>query len=102
MPELVAIDVAQGPSLPGLLDRIWSRGDAACVVDPRLGAAALTAQLDALSPTRHLTEEGEVPCRGGQGVEVGDALVVATSGSIAAPRAVLLTHDAVAASAKAT
>jgi o-succinylbenzoate---CoA ligase len=102
VPELVAIDVAQGPSFPGLLERVWSRGDAACVVDPRLGAAARAAQLDALSPTRRLTDEGEFPVPGGRGVEVGDALVVATSGSTAAPRAVLLTHVAVAASARAT
>ena len=39
---------------------------------------------------------------GGRGVEDGDALVVATSGSTGAPRAVVLTHDAVVASATAT
>jgi o-succinylbenzoate---CoA ligase len=102
VPELVAIDVAQGPALPKLLERIWSRGDAACVLDPRLGATARGAQLDALAPTRRWTDEGEVACTDGRGVEVGDAIVVATSGSMAAPRAVVLTHDAVAASATAT
>ena len=38
----------------------------------------------------------------GGAVEPGDALVVATSGSTGAPRGVVLTHDAVAVSARAT
>jgi O-succinylbenzoic acid--CoA ligase len=106
VPELVAIDVAQGPSLSELLEDVWGRGDAACVVDRRLGASARAAQLDALAPTRHLVADGEqvlerrVPA--GRGTEPGDALVVLTSGSASSPRAVVLTHDAVAASATAT
>lgn len=102
MPELVAIDVEQGPGLPGLLAAIWDRGDAACVLDHRLKGAPREAQLRALAPTRLLTGEGEAATRGGRGVEEGDALVVATSGSLAAPRCVVLTHDAVEASARAT
>src|SRR4029079_9308183 len=38
----------------------------------------------------------------GHGVDDGDALVVATSGTTGSPRGVVLTHDAVAASARAT
>ena len=102
MPELVAIDVAQGPALPALLERVWSRGDAVCVLDDRLRGAARDAQLAALSPTRVLRADGEEVRVGGAGVEVGDALVVTTSGSTAAPRAVVLTLAAVAASARAT
>jgi o-succinylbenzoate---CoA ligase len=103
VPELVAIDVAQGPRLVELLEAAWARGDAACVLDPRLDGAARAAQLDVLEPTQVTGEDGEpVSLDGGRGVEAGDALVVATSGSTSGPRAVVLTHDAVAASARAT
>ena len=103
MPELVALDLAQGPDLPGALARVWERGDAACVVDARLVGPARSAQLAALAPSRVIGDDGvEVRVAGGHGVEPGDALVVATSGSIAAPRAAVLTHGAVAASAVAT
>jgi len=103
VPELVALDLAQGPDLPGALARVWERGDAACVVDARLVGPARSAQLAALAPSRVIGDDGvEVRVAGGHGVEPGDALVVATSGSIAAPRAAVLTHGAVAASAVAT
>lgn len=103
MPELVAIDMTQGPELPLLLARVWDRGDAACVLDARLTGAARTVQLDALAPTRVIGDDGdEIRLEDGVGTETGDALVVTTSGSLAAPRAAVLTHDAVAASAHAT
>jgi o-succinylbenzoate---CoA ligase len=103
VPELVALDVVQGPDLPTLLRSVWARGDAACVLDPRVGGAARDAQLAALRPTRRIRRDGvEVSEPDGLEVDDGDALVVATSGSIAVPRAVVLTHDAVAASARAT
>jgi O-succinylbenzoic acid--CoA ligase len=57
-------------------------------VDPRLPAAARAAVLAAARPD--------------EDVAVGDALVVATSGTDGAPKAVVLTHSAVAASAEAT
>ena len=44
----------------------------------------------------------ETSLEGGTDVEPGDALVVATSGASGAPKGVVLTHDAVAASARAT
>jgi O-succinylbenzoic acid--CoA ligase len=106
VPELVAIDVVQDDSFPSMLEAIWERGDAACVIDARLSGPARDAQLSALAPTRIVRRvDGEVveaPVPGGVGVETGDALAVTTSGSTAAPRAVVLTHAAVAASATAT
>ena len=59
--------------------------------------------LEALRPTRIVGSDGEqhaVP--GGIGVDEGDALVVATSGTSGHPKGVVLSHDAVAASARAT
>jgi o-succinylbenzoate---CoA ligase len=103
VPELVALDLEQGHGFVALLSEIWARGDAACVLDHRLSGPARDAQLDALAPTRRITSDHvELAEPSGRGVEAGDALVVLTSGSTQRPRAVVLTHDAIAASAMAT
>ncbi len=86
--RLVAIDEPGGPGFVERLQEIWAAGDAAFPIDQRLPAAAKSALCAAL--------------RVGGEVAVGDALVVATSGSTGAPKGVVLTHDAVAASAEAT
>ena len=88
MNRLVAIDLPGGPAFVDELRRVWDAGDAAFPVDQRLPAAAKRDLCAAM--------------RVGDGVESGDALVVATSGSTGTPKGVVLTHDAVAASARAT
>jgi o-succinylbenzoate---CoA ligase len=86
--RLVAIDLPGGPGFVEELQRVWDAGDAVFPVDQRLPATA----------KRELCAAMNV----GDDVEPGDALVVATSGSTGAPKGVVLTHDAVAASAQAT
>jgi o-succinylbenzoate---CoA ligase len=88
MPRLVEIDQPGGPQFVTELLRIWDAGDAAFPVDQRLPV-----------PSRHALMER---MRVGEEVQPGDALVVATSGSGGQPKGVVLTHDAVVASARST
>jgi o-succinylbenzoate---CoA ligase len=102
MPELVAIDLPGGTGFVAALQSAWDGGHAVLPVDQRLSAGAKAALLDRLKPT--LVEGGSGPTRRPDGVPTlaGDALVVATSGTSGAVKGVVLTHDAVAASARAT
>jgi O-succinylbenzoic acid--CoA ligase len=103
MPELVALDLPGGKGFVDALRAVWDTGDAAAPLDHRLPAPATRALLEVLRPTRIVGPDGAITrLADGEGVEVGDALVVATSGSTGAARGVVLTHDAVAASALAT
>jgi len=103
VPELVALDLPGGAGFVDALRAIWDTGDAAAPIDPRLPKAARNALFDTLRPTRHVGSDGELHAlHGGSPVEEGDALVVATSGSSGQPKGVVLTHDALAASARAT
>jgi o-succinylbenzoate---CoA ligase len=103
VPELVALDLPGGIGFVDALRAIWDTGDAAAPLDPRLPPAARRVLLDALRPTRIVGSDGEQRALpDGIGVEDGDALVVATSGTSGHPKGVVLTHDAVAASAVAT
>jgi O-succinylbenzoic acid--CoA ligase len=103
MLRLVALAAAGGSRFPDRLRDAWGAGDAVLPVDPRLPRPAVDRLLARLSPDVFVDADGDhhaVP--GGRPVEPGDALVVATSGSTGEPRGVVLTRDAVAASAVAT
>jgi o-succinylbenzoate---CoA ligase len=103
VPDLVALDLPGGTGFVDALRAIWDTGDAAAPLDPRLPPAARRLMLDALRPSRIVSSDGDqhrVP--EGLPVEEGDALVVATSGTSGQPKGVVLTHEAVAASAHAT
>jgi O-succinylbenzoic acid--CoA ligase len=102
VPDLVAIDLPGGPDFVRALQNIWDRGEAALPLDQRLSTSAQAAVLDRLRPGRIVHPTGEDRRAAGVPVEPGDALVLPTSGTTGIPKGVVLTRDAVGASARAT
>jgi O-succinylbenzoic acid--CoA ligase len=86
--RLVVVRAEGGPSFVDALLDAWDRGDAVLPLDPRLPAPAAGALTEAL--------------RVGESVEDGDAVVVPTSGTTGDPKGVVLTHEALRASAMIT
>jgi o-succinylbenzoate---CoA ligase len=102
MRNLVALAMPGGPGFVDALQRIWDDGDAVFPVDLRLPKPARDRVLQAMAPSAVVDASGITALDGARPVEDGDALVVATSGSSGEPKGVLLTHDALRASALAT
>jgi o-succinylbenzoate---CoA ligase len=102
MRRLVAIDLPGGTSFADAVRRTWDDGDAVLPVDQRLPASARRAMLATMRPSVVLDDDGHHVVDGGEPVDDGDALVMPTSGSSGSPKGVVLTHDALAASARAT
>jgi len=102
MAEVVALDLPAGQGFVDALLAAWDAGDAVVSVDPRLPRPAVERLMAALRPTRMVDRSGTHPLPGGLPTEEGDALVMATSGTAGEPKGVVLTHDAVRASAEAT
>jgi O-succinylbenzoic acid--CoA ligase len=102
MPELVGLDLAAGQGFVDALRATWEAGDAVLPLDPRLPRPALESVVAALRPSVIVDRDGARRLPDGVPVEAGDALVVPTSGTTGTPKGVVLTHDAVAASAAAT
>jgi len=86
--RLVVLEARGDEAFVDALRRAWEDGDAVLPLDPRLPAPAREAVLAAARPD--------------EPVEPGDALVVVTSGTTGQPKGVVLTHDAIVASARAT
>lgn len=102
MAELIALDIPGGPEFVDHLLREWERGNAVLPIDQRLARPARLRLLETLAPSVIIDPSGSHRRSGGVPVLAGDALVVATSGTTGEPKGVVLTHEAVAASAKAT
>jgi o-succinylbenzoate---CoA ligase len=103
VPRLVALDMPWDMGFVEALLAAWDAGDAVAPLDPRLPPPAARELVAALRPTHIAGPDGTITSLdGGIPSEPGDALVIATSGSSAAPKAVVLTREAVSESAKAT
>lgn len=102
MPDLVAVALPGGPEFVETLQRIWDAGNAILPVDPAAPSAQRDLILRAARPARLIDRSGSHELDGADPVEPGDAVVITTSGSTGAPRAAVITHDAVEAAAYAT
>ena len=88
MRRLIGVQARGTGGFVDRLRRAWEAGDAVLPLDPRLPPPARERVLAAARPDEAVAD--------------GDALVVATSGTSGDPKAVVLTHEAVDASARAT
>ena len=102
MPKLTALNLPGSPDFVHALQSVWERGDAVFPLDRRLPMAAQRSMLQGFGVATVISGDGETTLSDGEPVEPGDALVIATSGSSGPPKAAVLTHAAVEASARAT
>ena len=93
MPPLVAVPLV-GPAFVEVLLRLWDEGAAVLPLDVRYPPAVRQAVLARVRPTEVWDEGGRRPLPGGEPAAEGDAVVLATSGTTAVPKGVVLTTEA--------
>jgi O-succinylbenzoic acid--CoA ligase len=98
--ELRAVVAAPDVAVAAI-EAAWGDGVAVAPVDPGAPPAARDRLLAALAPTQLLDGDGLRPLAGGEPVPAGTAAVLATSGTTGDPKAVVLGHAALEASARA-
>jgi o-succinylbenzoate---CoA ligase len=103
VPQLIALHMPGGSRFVDELKRAWDDGDAVLPVDTRLPAESVSLLLKSMGAAYLVDAEGiRHELADALPAEPGDALVVATSGSTGEPKGVVLTHEAVTASASLT
>lgn len=98
---LVALIEPDGRSFRQLLLQAWDDGLAVLPLDPRLPGPAIQSLLERFRPAWMIDQSGRQGLPDGIAVADSVALVMPTSGTTGKPKGVLLTHDALAASARA-
>ena len=101
MNELVCLDLPLGEAFVNRVRTAWDAGDAVFPLDQRLPPAARQEILRVIKPTVITDATGDTRTHGDK-VSDGDAVVIATSGTTGVPKGVVLTHQAIEASAQAT
>src|SRR5688572_29882901 len=99
---LVALSLPAGPAWVSAVDAVWADGGAVLPLPPAAPAAIVNETLDALRPSRLVIPDGTRDLDGGEPVAAGSAVVIATSGSTGPPKGVVLSHDALRWSARAS
>ncbi len=103
MTAVTALAMPASERFVAMLESEWAAGAAVAPIDDRLTKSELAHVLKVLAPTSIIGSDGQrTALADGRPAEDGDALVVATSGSSGFPKGVVLTHEAVKASAELT